>query len=215
MKEIDMTIVLIEPRRIRNCSRVVFPESSDAMIAAWLLPSPGKREHIGEIRIVAMVGLMMWDFGSVSFSIFCGGRIVLDFIEWISVDVAKSPVRRGRSGWLTCRFKEASPKNPARRNIIVALILSSLSLRINSIAIQIRRNPIMRWRNGYIFGIRKMNVGMIMARETIAIVEPMRVSFRALCPWPFRRSSCPGRAESEVSSEGAPRNIEGMKSRKV
>jgi len=57
--ETDMTIVLIEPRRIRNCSRVDLPESSDAMIAAWDEPSPGKREQIGEMRIVAMVGLMI------------------------------------------------------------------------------------------------------------------------------------------------------------
>lgn len=49
----------------------------------------------------------------------------------------------------------------------------------------------------------------------IAIVEPRRVSFRAWCPCPLRRSSCPGRAESAVSSDGAPRKIEGMKSRKV
>ena len=57
--ETDMPIVLIEPRRIRNCSRVDLPESSDAMIAAWDEPSPGKREQIGEMRIVAMVGLMI------------------------------------------------------------------------------------------------------------------------------------------------------------
>ncbi len=58
IKETDMTIVLIEPRRIRNCSRVDLPDSSEAMIAAWLLPSPGKREHIGEMKIVARVGLI-------------------------------------------------------------------------------------------------------------------------------------------------------------
>lgn len=34
MNETDMTIVLIEPRRIRNCSFVVLPETSEAMIAA-------------------------------------------------------------------------------------------------------------------------------------------------------------------------------------
>lgn len=34
INEIDITIVLIEPRRIRNCSRVDLPETSDAMIAA-------------------------------------------------------------------------------------------------------------------------------------------------------------------------------------
>jgi len=56
--EIDMTIVLIEPRRIRNCSRFSLPVISEPMIAAWDEPSPGKKEQIGETRIVAMVGFM-------------------------------------------------------------------------------------------------------------------------------------------------------------
>ena len=60
-----------------------------------------------------------------------------------------------------------------------------------------------------------MKTGIIRSREIIAIVEPMRVSFSALWPSPFSRSSWPGRTESAVSSEGAPRKIEGMKSRKV
>ena len=50
-----------------------------------------------------------------------------------------------------------------------------------------------------------MNVGMIIRRERIAMVEPRRVSFMALWPWPFRRSSWPGRTERAVSSDGAPR----------
>lgn len=123
MKEIEITIVLIEPSRIRNCSRVDLPESSEAMIAAWLDPRPGKREQIGEIRIVARVGLMRWDFGICSFSIFCFGITVFDFMEWIRVEVAKSPVKRGRRGFWMFRFSEDIPKKPASMNIIVALIL--------------------------------------------------------------------------------------------
>lgn len=60
-----------------------------------------------------------------------------------------------------------------------------------------------------------MKIGIIRIRDMIAMVEPMRVSFRALWPWPWRRSSWPGRVAREVSSDGAPRNIEGMKSRNV
>ena len=56
--EIDMTSVLIEPKRIRNCSRFSLPVISDPMIAAWDEPRPGKKEQIGETRIVARVGLM-------------------------------------------------------------------------------------------------------------------------------------------------------------
>ncbi len=47
----------------------------------------------------------------------------------------------------------------------------------------------MRWRSGYIFGMRKMNAGMIRIKLMIAMVEPMRVSFRALWPCPLSRSS--------------------------
>lgn len=34
-----------------------------------------------------------------------------------------------------------------------------------------------------------MKAGTIRIREIIAIVEPRTVSFRALWPWPFSRSS--------------------------
>ncbi len=79
--EIDITSVLMEPRRIKNCSRFSFFVIVDPMIAAWLLPSPGKNEQIGEIKIVAIVGLIISFLSIFSFSIFCGGRIVLDLIE--------------------------------------------------------------------------------------------------------------------------------------
>ena len=84
--EIDMTIVLIEPRRIRNCSRVSLPVISEPMIAAWDDPSPGKKEQIGETMIVARVGLISSFLLMFSFSILCFGMIVLDLIEWIIVE---------------------------------------------------------------------------------------------------------------------------------
>jgi len=80
---------------------------------------------------------------------------------------------------------------------------------------QIRMNAIMRSRNGNIFGITKMKIGIIMIREIVAMAEPISVSFSAWWPWPARRSSWPGRVPSPVSSSGAPRKIAGMKSRKV
>ena len=81
--------------------------------------------------------------------------------------------------------------------------------------VQIRMNAIMRWRNGKIFGIRNMKVGIIMMRDVVAMTEPTRVSLRAWWPLPKRRSSWPGRVPSPVSSSGAPRKIAGMKSRNV
>ncbi len=80
---------------------------------------------------------------------------------------------------------------------------------------QIRMNAIMRWRNGKIFGMMRMKVGMMRISEAVAMIEPRRVSLTAWCPRPKRSSSCPGRVPSPVSSSGAPRKIAGIKSRKV
>jgi hypothetical protein len=60
-----------------------------------------------------------------------------------------------------------------------------------------------------------VNIGIIIIREIIEIVEPNTVSFIASWAWPSSRSLCPGSVERRVSSEGAPRKIEGMKSMKV
>jgi len=47
------------------------------------------------------------------------------------------------------------------------------------------------------------------------MVDPMIVNFRALWPCPLSNSSWPGRIERLVSSDGAPRKMEGMKSMNV
>ena len=96
--EIAMTSVFTDPSRIKNCSRFNLPVISEPMIAAWLEPSPGKNEHIGETRMVARVGLTISFLSISNFPMSCFGIIVFDFIEWIIVDVPKSPVKRGRSG---------------------------------------------------------------------------------------------------------------------
>ena len=46
----------------------------------------------------------------------------------------------------------------------------------------------------------------------IATREPYKVSTTASCPLPSASNWCPGRIERNVSSSGAPRKIEGMKS---
>jgi len=125
--EIDMTIVLIEPRRIRNCSRVSLPVISEPMIAACDEPSPGKKEQIGETMIVARVGLMSSFLLRFSFPVVCFGMIVLDLIEWIIVEVPNNPVRSGRRGCLMSRFRADSPMKPARMKIRIAFILDCFS----------------------------------------------------------------------------------------
>jgi len=49
----------------------------------------------------------------------------------------------------------------------------------------------------------------------IARREPFRVRRNASCPLPSNRSLCPGRMDRKLSSFGAPRKIEGMKSMNV
>jgi len=122
IREEEMIRVLIEPRRIRNCSfeclKNVVP-----MIADWFAPMPGIRQQIGEMRNVVRVGLMSFLF-SILRSIFsCGGISVSDFIETIRVDVAKNPVRSGRRGWLIWRLVEQMPMIPERIRIRVGRVL--------------------------------------------------------------------------------------------
>ena len=78
----------------------------------------------------------------LTFSIFCGGSFVLDFIANISVGAPNNPDRRGRRGWLTPELRFISPRKPARRNIIIDFTLDSL-FEINKINdAQIRISPI-------------------------------------------------------------------------
>ncbi len=73
--------MFIEPSKIRNCSRFNSPVILEPIIAAWLLPSPGKKEQIGDIKIVTRVGFIISPLFIFNFSIFCFGTFVLDFIE--------------------------------------------------------------------------------------------------------------------------------------
>lgn len=63
--------------------------------------------------------LLMWIFSRD-----CIGGVVFVFIEWIIVDVPKSPVSRGRSGCSKFKLKVLSPKNPAKTKIRIDFIFS-------------------------------------------------------------------------------------------
>ena len=80
MNEMEITIVLMLPRRIRNCFWFSFIED-DEMIAACDAPSPGRKEAIGEIRVVAIVGLMSSFLSKISFPIFCLGGVIFLWME--------------------------------------------------------------------------------------------------------------------------------------
>ena len=71
--------------------------------------------------------------------IFCSGIFIFCFILIIKLLAPNNPVRSGRSGSLRFRFKDAIPKNPAKRNIIKAqsLFFGSLIIRYTDIRIKI------------------------------------------------------------------------------
>ena len=88
-KDTDITIVFIEPSRIKNSSLFrlswlfgvfltgeILGIISEPIIAAWLEPRPGKNEHIGEMKRVVRVGPIKSFLFILSFSIFCFGTIV-------------------------------------------------------------------------------------------------------------------------------------------
>ena len=124
-----------------NCSLFNFLKIDEEIIAAWLLPSPGRSEQIGEIKIVAKVGFINLDFLIEKFSMICFGGIDFVLIEWIMVEVPKSPVKSGRSGFGKFKLKVDIPKNPARRNIKIEVVLFD-SFNSKKIEIQIKMNPI-------------------------------------------------------------------------
>lgn len=72
-KETAMTRVFIEPKRIRNCLLLRFLKNEELIIAAWLLPIPGKKEQIGEINVVAKTGVISSFLSILNFSIICSG----------------------------------------------------------------------------------------------------------------------------------------------
>jgi len=80
-KDIEIIKVFIEPKSIRNSSRFNFPVISDPIMAAWLLPKPGKRVQIGETMAVARRGFLKTFFGIVIFPIICFGMRLFCFIE--------------------------------------------------------------------------------------------------------------------------------------
>ena len=140
--------MFIEPMSIRNCSLFSFPEIFEPIIAACELPSPGKKEHIGETIAVVIAGFNKSFFWKSIFSIICSGTFVFFLIELISVDEPNNPDRSGRSGSFISRFSEAIPRNPASKKIIRDSILKFFSPIIKNIEIQIKKKAIIFSMNG-------------------------------------------------------------------
>ena len=132
-----MTKVFVAPMRTRNpflsARAIVLP-----MTAAWPEPIPGRKLQSGEaIREPKKAPAIGRGFIIAGFVISCFGILILFLILMISIEPPKSPVKRGRSGWLISRFKTLQPKKPVRRktpkavNLFVSREISIIDIIIN------------------------------------------------------------------------------------
>ena len=110
--------------------------------AACEAPSPGRNAVKGAAIIEASEDLKIEIFDSLMFFrevVLCSGIFVFCFMLIRRLDAPKRPVNNGRSGWLMFMFKEAIPKNPARRNMINAQSFLSGSVVIKKSETVMRR----------------------------------------------------------------------------
>ncbi len=145
MNEIEITRVLIEPSRMRNCFFVNF-KIEEEIIAACDEPRLGKKEQRGEMSAVRSDGLSICFFDIINFPIFCLGIFVFCFIEKIKVDEPKSPVNNGNNGWFM-RCKVEIPRNPERIKTIRARSFECSSFEIRKMEIQIKKKAIILFMN--------------------------------------------------------------------
>lgn len=149
--EVAITRVFMDPSKIKNCSFEIFPRMRDPRTAAWLAPSPGKSEQIGETIIVDIVGLTSSFFGREIFSRNCFGIVVFLFIETIRLEDAKRPVRSGSNGSWRFELRVAIPRNPESKKIIAEVAKSPLSFSSynKKTVINSRKNPSIFCIKGY------------------------------------------------------------------
>lgn len=55
-----------------------------------------------------------------------------------------------------------------------------------------------------------MSAGVNIIDVMMAIIEPIIVKYTAWCPFPWRRSWCPGNAAKDIEVSGAPKKIDGI-----
>jgi len=137
IKEKPMTKVFVAPMRTKNtflsARAIVLP-----ITAAWPEPTPGRKLQIGEAikepKNAPAIGL---GFIVEGFVISCFGILILFLILKTNIEPPKSPVKRGRSGWLISRFKTLQPKKPVRRktpravNLFVSREIKIIETMIN------------------------------------------------------------------------------------
>ena len=132
IKERPITIVLIAPKRNKNSLwfRDLSPKTSFPIRADCDAPKPGKNAVNGLAIIDARDDFTIDFFDNFIFlrgMTFWEG-ILAFLLRLIRMLLApNNPVSKGRSGSLMFIFRLASPKNPARRNMINAQSFLSFS----------------------------------------------------------------------------------------
>lgn len=216
-----ITSVLVAPKSTRNpfssVFDIVFPS-----IAAWPLPKPGRNPHMGDAIKDPNNGFFISFILNELSSKCCLGIFVLFFIDRIIDDDPNKPVSRGNNGSFNFRLipnifsglSIITPKNPVIEytNVEDNLFFSD---KIINKEILIKRRGIIFVSNRYIFGTNIIIGNAITAVKIIAEILPYAVSSIASYPLPCISILWPGRRESSVSVSGQPKNMLGIKSRKV
>jgi len=146
--DIAITNVFIDPNNIKNWWVDIFFTILVVRVAAWLDPSPGKKEQIGDIIIVAIVGFSNSFLGITNFVVFCFGIFVFVIIELMSVDDPNSPVSRGMNGCSRFVWNVIAPNNPERKKIVIAHVFFLWNNRKN--IIHTRIHPIIFCMKGLV-----------------------------------------------------------------
>lgn len=132
------------------------------------------------------------------------------------MDVPKSPVSRGNNGsFITIKFKVRIPSIPeVTNNTKESSLLPCCSLSIKNPEAKISKKGINFSKYLYICGSIKTKTGVRRRTKIIPKYPPIVANLTASYPLPSNNKLCPGRIDNAVDSSGAPRNIEGIKSRK-
>ncbi len=202
-KDVATTSVLIDPVSIRYSFEVTLLKNTPEIVAAWAVPTPGSSEQSGETMVVESSGFLKRVFLIFGVFVICLGIFGDVFIEWISVDVPKSPVSKGSNGWLMFATVDIIPRIPESKKISIAHVILSFSFVINVIEIMIKSGAIICSSIPYVFGIIIIKSGVMISRLIIPNIDPISVSDTAVCPCLFFKNLCPARVLVAVSSSGA------------
>jgi len=175
---------------------------------------PGRKEQSGaaiDAAIPVFRKELLLILTSLKLKAFCRGILVLLFKLIINPETPNNPESKGNKGSLTGKLKVKYPKNPDNKKIINPInIFSSLNIKYKETKIKI--NGITPRIYPKTLSSTKTKIKLNIKDIGKAANPPYKVKTTASNPLPSFNISCPGKTERKLSSLGAPRNIEGIKS---